>query len=89
MLLLKATSRFLKDLKLAKKRGYDIDKLEAIVDLLQAQTPLPPKNKDHTLIGEWNHHRECHLQPDWLLIYRVEAAFLILERTGTHADLFD
>ncbi len=89
MLLLKATSRFLKDLKLAKKRGYDIDKLEAIVDLLQAQQSLPPKNKDHTLTGEWNHHRECHIQPDWLLIYRIEATFLILERTGTHSDLFD
>ncbi|MFO0698799.1 MAG: type II toxin-antitoxin system YafQ family toxin [Nitrospira sp.] len=89
MLLLKTTTRFLKDLKLAKKRGYDIDKLEAIVDLLQAQTPLPPKNKDHTLTGEWNHHRECHIQPDWLLIYRIDATFLILERTGTHADLFD
>ena len=89
MLLLKTTSRFLKDLKLAKKRGYDLDKLEAIVDLLQAQQSLPPKNKDHTLTGKWNHHRECHIQPDWLLIYRIEAAFLILERTGTHADLFD
>ena len=89
MLLLKTTSRFLKDLKLAKKRGYEIDKLEAIVDLLQAQQSLPPKNKDHTLTGEWNHHRECHIQPDWLLIYRIEATFLILERTGTHADLFD
>ena len=89
MLLLKTTSRFLKDLKLAKNRGYDIDKLEAIVDLLQAQTPLPPKNKDHTLTGEWNHHRECHIQPDWLLIYRIEATFLIVERTGPHADLFD
>ncbi len=89
MLLLKTTSRFLKDLKLAKKRGYDIDKLEAIVDLLQAQQSLPPKNKDHTLTGEWNHHRECHIQPDWLLIYRIEATFLILERTGTHSDLFD
>lgn len=89
MLLLKTTSRFLKDLKLAKKRGYDMGKLEAIVDLLQAQTSLPPKNKDHTLTGEWAHHRECHIQPDWLLIYRVEATFLILERTGTHADLFD
>ncbi len=89
MLLLKTTSRFLKDLKLAKKRGYDLDKLEAIVDLLQAQQSLPPKNKDHTLTGEWNHHRECHIQPDWLLIYRIEATFLILERTGTHADLFD
>lgn len=89
MLLLKTTSRFLKDLKLAKKRGYDLDKLEAIVDLLQAQSPLPPKNKDHTLTGEWSYHRECHIQPDWLLIYRIEATFLILERTGTHADLFD
>ena len=89
MLLLKTTSRFLKDLKLAKKRGYDIDKLEAIVDLLQAQQSLPLKNKDHTLTGEWNHHRECHIQPDWLLIYRIEATFLILERTGTHSDLFD
>lgn len=89
MLILKTTSRFLKDLKLAKKRGYDLDKLEAIVDLLQAQQSLPPKNKDHTLTGEWNHHRECHIQPDWLLIYRIEATFLILERTGTHSDLFD
>jgi mRNA interferase YafQ len=89
VLLLKTTSRFLKDLKLAKKRGYDLDKLEAIVDLLQAQTPLPPKNKDHTLTGEWTHHRECHIQPDWLLIYRIDATCLILERTGTHADLFD
>ncbi len=89
MLLLKTTSRFLKDLKLAKKRGYDLDKLEAIVDLLQAQQSLPPKNKDHTLTGEWNHHRECHIQPDWLLIYRIKATILILERTGTHADLFN
>jgi mRNA interferase YafQ len=89
LLLIKTTSRFLKDLKLAKKRGYDIDKLEAIVDQLQAQIPLSSKNRDHTLTGEWNHHRECHIQPDWLLIYRIEAMFLILERTGTHADLFD
>ncbi|MFO0777422.1 MAG: type II toxin-antitoxin system YafQ family toxin [Nitrospira sp.] len=89
MLLLKTTSCFLKDLKLAKKRGYEIDKLEAIVDLLQAQQSLPPKNKDHTLTGEWNHHRECHIQPDWLLIYRIEVTFLILERTGTHSDLFE
>lgn len=89
MLLLKTTSRFLKDLKLAKKRGYDLDKLEAIVDLLQAKQSLPLKNKDHALTGEWNHHRECHIQPDWLLIYRIEATILILERTGTHADLFN
>lgn len=89
MLLIKATNRFFKDLKLASKRGYHLDKLEAIVDLLQAQHRLPLKNRDHPLIGEWNHHRECHIEPDWLLIYRIEASFLILERTGTHADLFD
>ena len=89
MLLIKTTNRFLKDLKLAKKRGYDIDTLEAIVDHLQAQTLLLPQNRDHTLTGVWNHHRECHIQPDWRLIYRIEATFLILERTGTHADLFD
>ena len=89
MLLLKTTSRFLKDLKLAKRRGYDLDKLEAIVDLLQVQQSLPPRNKDHTLTGEWNHHRKCHIHPDWLLIYRIEATTLILEQTGTHADLFD
>ncbi|MDF0674472.1 MAG: type II toxin-antitoxin system YafQ family toxin [Nitrospira sp.] len=60
-----------------------------MVDHLQAKKPLPPKNRDHTLTGERNHHRECHVQPDWLIIYRIEATFLILERTGTHADLFD
>ncbi len=89
MLIVKTTTRFLKDLKLAKKRGHDIDKLEAVVDLLQAQKPLPLRNRDHNLSGDWNHHRECHIQPDWLLIYRLDAQFLILERTGTHADLFE
>ena len=89
MLTVKATTRFLKDLKLAKKRGCDLDKLEAIVNLLQVQKPLPLKNRDHFLSGIWNEHRECHIQPDWLLIYRSDEQFLFLERTGTHADLFD
>ncbi|MDN5942377.1 MAG: type II toxin-antitoxin system YafQ family toxin [Nitrospira sp.] len=89
MLTVKPTTRFLKDLKLAAKRGLDLDKLESIVDLLQAGKPLPPRNRDHNLSGNWQHHRECHLQPDWLLIYRSDDEFLFLERTGTHADLFE
>ena len=88
MLTIKATNRFLKDLKLAKKRGEDINELEEVIDLLQFQKVLPLRNRDHTLSGNWKHHRECHIEPDWLLIYRIEGQFLILERTGTHADLF-
>jgi mRNA interferase YafQ len=89
LLIVKPTNRFLRDLKLAKKRGNDLDKLETVVDLLQAGEPLPVRNRDHGLLGEWHHHRECHIEPDWLLIYRVEQDFLFLERTGTHADLFE
>jgi mRNA interferase YafQ len=89
LLIVKPTNRFLRDLKLAKKRGNDLDKLETVVDLLQAGEPLPVHNRDHSLSGKWHHHRECHIEPDWLLIYRVEQDFLFLERTGTHADLFE
>lgn len=89
MLIVKPTNRFLRDLKLARKRGLDIDRLETIVDLLQAQKPLPARNRDHTLSGNWEAHRECHIAPDWLLIYTVDDESLILVRTGTHADLFD
>lgn len=89
MLTIKPTSRFLKDLKLAKKRGQDIDELEDIIDLLQFQKVLPVRNRDHALSGNWKHHRECHIVPDWLLIYRTDDEFLYLERTGSHADLFE
>ncbi len=89
MLTVKPTNRFLRDLTLANKRGLDLDKLDAIVNLLQVQKPLPLKNRDHFLSGNWSEHRECHIQPDWLLIYRTDEEFLFLERTGTHADLFD
>lgn len=88
MLVLKPTNRFLKDLKRAQKRGKDLDKLEQVIDQIQAGNPLPPKNRDHNLTGNWKDHRECHLEPDWLLIYRLDGEFLFLERTGTHADLF-
>jgi len=89
LLTIKTTNRFLKDLKLAKKRGHDIDELEEIVDLLQFKKTLPLRNRDHYLTGNWKHHRECHIAPDWLLIYRTDPEYLFLERTGSHADLFE
>ena len=72
------------------KRGLRISLLEDIVSLLALGEPLPDKNKDHALSGDWVGHRECHIQPDWLLVYRVEENVLVLTlvRTGTHADLF-
>jgi len=89
LLLIKSTNRFQRDVRLAARRGKDLGKIEAIVDLLQARKPLPHTNRDHTLSGHWHHHRECHIEPDWLLIYRVHEEVLFLERTGTHADLFE
>jgi len=88
VLAVKPTNRFLKDLKRAKKRGKSIDKLEEIVDMIQAGKRLPGKNRDHNLSGNWKDHRNCHIEPDWLLIYRIDGEFLFLERTGTHSDLF-
>ena len=89
MLIVNVTNRFKRDLKLAARRGKDIDNIEAIIELLKARTPLPARNRDHNLSGEWHSHRECHIEPDWLLIYRGDDEFLHLERTGSHADLFD
>jgi len=85
-----STSRFKKDLKTLMKRGYNIQLLHDIVNLLVAGIPLPDKNKDHMLTGDWTGHRECHITPDWLLIYRIDNYVLVLTltRTGTHSDLF-
>ena len=84
------TNQFRKDYKQAMKRGLKIDLLDDVVRLLSEGKELPEKNHDHPLSGNWIGHRECHIQPDWLLIYRVENDVLILtlSRTGTHADLF-
>lgn len=84
------TSKFQKDLKRAKKRGYDIDLLTSIIKKLAADEPLPTKNKDHGLSGNYIGCRECHITPDWLLIYELDGDELILylTRTGTHSDLF-
>ena len=83
------TAVFRRDLKRAKKRGLDISLLDAVVLALQYGEELPKKNKDHALTGNWVGHRECHIQPDWLLIYRIidDTLILSLVRTGTHSDL--
>ncbi len=86
----KLTNQFKKDYKLAMKRGLKIELLDEIVALLAMGEPLPERNRDHALTGNWIGHRECHIQPDWLLIYRIEDDVLVLNltRTGTHSDLF-
>lgn len=83
------TTRFKKDMKLIHKRGYDIRLLENVVDLLALGLELPYRYRDHQLTGNLAGHRECHITPDWLLIYKIEEDALILElmRTGTHSDL--
>ena len=88
---IKNTTQFKKDYKLAKRRELDISLLKDIVTKLANGEPLDPKYKDHSLSGNWTGHRECHIQPDWLLIYRYEENVLILTltRTGTHSDLFN
>lgn len=88
MLKLNLTSQFKRDLKLCQKRNYNISLLNAIVDTLRIPAPLPPKNKDHSLIGNYAGRRECQISPDRLLIYRVNRDELYLDHTGTHADLF-
>lgn len=87
---LRPTGRFEKDVKRLRKRGYDLSLLSAVLRLLAAGEPLPQKNRDHALTGDYAGCRECHIAPDWLLIYELdgEALFLYLTRTGTHSDLF-
>jgi mRNA interferase YafQ len=82
------TKQFRKDYKLAIKRGLTIDALGTIIGLLLAEKPLNAKHRDHNLTGNYKNYRECHIQPDWLLIYRIENNVLVLYRTGSHADLF-
>ena len=81
---------FKRDLKLAKKRGYDLSLLNSVVDTLAMGQPLAEKYKDHSLVGNYKGCRECHITPDWLLIYEISENELILylTRTGTHSDLF-
>ncbi|MCB7062222.1 type II toxin-antitoxin system YafQ family toxin [Enterocloster citroniae] len=89
MLEINFTGKFKKDYKVCKKRGYNIALLQNVIDTLSIPDALPKKNKDHSLFGSYVDKRECHIQPDWLLIYKQTENELILYRTGTHADLFD
>ena len=84
------TSKFKKEYKAAIKRRMDIDKLDNIIRILARGEELPKKNSDHELIGEWKGYRECHIEPDWLLIYKIQDDLLLLTltRTGTHSELF-
>jgi mRNA interferase YafQ len=90
MLEIVPSNQFRKDLKLAKKRGLQLDLLQTVVDTLASEQPLDAKYRDHSLTGDYRGFRECHIEPDWLLIYRIEQGELelFLFRTGTHADLF-
>ena len=90
MLKIRYHTSFRKDYKRIVKRGYDVKLLEDIINKLANGEPLPEKNRDHSLSGEYSGCRECHITPDWLLIYEIDNGELILylTRTGTHSDLF-
>lgn len=82
------TRRFEKDVRLVIRRGKDIKKLKLVISLLEQGKKLPVKYKDHYLLGNYNNRRECHIEPDWLLIYLPRGQEIIFERTGSHSDLF-
>lgn len=90
MLEIVLSNQFKKDLKLAQKRGCDLELLNSVVETLASGKPLAEKFRDHNLVGEYSGFRECHIQPNWLLVYRADENELILFlfRTGTHSDLF-
>lgn len=90
MLTIKYETTFKKDFKRIVKRGYNIKLLEEVIQILANGETLPEKYKDHNLIGDYSDCRECHITPDWLLIYKINDGELILylTRTGTHSDLF-
>jgi mRNA interferase YafQ len=81
-------AQFRRDVKLVQKRGKDMAKLREAILLLIEGSSLPPRYKDHPLGGDWKHFRDCHLEPDWLLIYKIDGDNMHLVRTGTHSDLF-
>ena len=82
------TTRFEKDYVRQHKRGKELSKLKEIMARIVREGALPSKNRDHLLAGNWSKYRECHVEPDWLLIYRIDGESVVFERTGTHADLF-
>lgn len=88
MLPIHYSNKFKKNLELMIRRGKDPEKIKAVIVSLANGVPLGFRHKDHPLVGNFTGFRDCHIEPDWLLIYRVEEGVLYLERTGTHSDLF-
>lgn len=90
MLNLRYQSAFKRDYKRIRKRGYDIRRLENIIEMLAKEQALPKECRDHDLGGNWSGFRECHIEPDWLLVYTIDHndLVLVLSRTGSHSDLF-
>ncbi len=88
MLIPVRTTQFKRDVKLAEKRDRDMSKLKKVMEKLANEEDLDPKYRDHKLTGNYKFHRECHIEPDWLLIYRLTATEIHFVRTGTHTDLF-
>ena len=82
------TTQFKKDYKKIKKQQKNLSKLTIVIEKLLSQNKLEPKYKDHQLSGKFENHRDCHIEPDWILIYRITEDELLLERTGSHSDLF-
>ena len=89
MLPVRPTHQFRKDLKRAKRQGRDLEKVRLVLEKLAVPEPLPPAFRDHKLKGEWRDFRECHLEPDWLLIYTITDFELRPTRLGSHTELFE
>ena len=83
------SKQFQRDIKLQKRRGKDTGKLRAALTSLTEEKKLSERYRDHSLSGDFAGYRECHLEPDWLLIYKIEHQSIYFVRTGTHSDLFD
>ena len=88
MLQIYYTKQFQKDLKKVQKRGKDIEKIKLVIENISCQRKLAACFKDHKLIGNYHDRRECHIEPDWLLVYKLTSQEIIFERTGSHSDLF-
>lgn len=80
---------FERDVKRLRKRGKDMGRLRPILEALRQRQPLEPRHRDHALSGDWEGFRDCHVEPDWVLIYRLDDEAVYLARTGTHSDLFE
>lgn len=83
------TTQFQRDLHLQQRRGKDSDKLKQVLTALINEEPLAERHRDHPLKGNFKNRRECHIEPDWLLIYKLDEDKIIFERTGRHSDLFE